>query len=138
MVYDAVQTANKLRAHYRNTYSTPYYRNVNSVVAGWAGPGRESRLTEVTIDEAGMIESLKKLRKDSAPGPDRVPAILLRRYATTLARPLVELWRRSFEAGMVPEALKEGIVTPIFRGGDRGDCSNYRLVVLCHYPFKVF
>ena len=62
------------------------------------------------LDEAGLIETLKKLKEDSAPGPDGVPAILLRRCAITLARTLLELWRRSFEAEMVPEALKEGIV----------------------------
>ena len=88
MICNAVQIANELGAHYRNTNSTPYYQNVNSVVAGWASPDQESRLTDVMIDEAGMIESLKKLRKDSASVPDRVLTILLRRCDLNLEWPL--------------------------------------------------
>ena len=51
---------------------------------------------------------------------------------------LVEFWKRSFESGMVPEALKEGMVTPIFNGGDKGNCANYLPVVLTSHVAKMF
>ena len=91
IICNTVQIANELRAHYRNTYSTPYYQNVNSVVAGWAGPDRESRLTEVTIDKAGIFESLKKLKEDSAPGPNESAGYT----AETLCHNLSETPRRT-------------------------------------------
>ena len=38
----------------------------------------------------------------------------------------------------MPERLKEGTVTPIYKGGDKSVCSNYRPVVLPSHVAKVF
>ena len=63
------------------------------------------------------------LSENSAPGPDGIPAILLQRCAESVSLPMFLLWRSPIDNGEIPNKLTEGIVTPVFKGSNRSDCS---------------
>ena len=88
--------------------------------------------------EADVEGAIDQIREASASGPDGIPAILLKRCKTVLAHPLTVMWKESLRSGEVPEALKEGLITPIFKGGDRGDSASYRPITLTSHAVKVF
>ena len=130
--------AEELHRCYGEVYTTPCFTDVSGTVENYAGPERCNTIEDVNLTEASVKKSLLRLSDDSAPGPDGVPAVLLKRCAESLARPLAQLWRTSLDTGQVPQACKEGIVTPIFKGGNKGDCENYRPIVLTSHISKIF
>ena len=75
--------------------------------------------------------------KYSAAGPDNIPSILLKECSEELAVPLKMLWTKSIETGVIPNKLKEAIITPIHKGGSRGTSSNYRPVALTSHIIKI-
>ena len=74
----------------------------------------------------------------SAPGPDGIPAILLKECVSELKVPLFMLWRKSLDLGIVPERLKLAHVVPTFKKGDRSAPKNYRPISLTSHVGKKF
>lgn len=85
-----------------------------------------------------MLKAISELCVNSAAGPDGVPAILLTKCKETLAFPLHKIWRRSLETGIMPSKLKDAIISPIYKGGDRSQAKNYRPVALTSHLIKIF
>ena len=130
--------ARALQAHYGNVYSKPRFPSVKEAICKWTGPDRDKTLEKVDVSSALIVEAMKQLSERAAPGPDGVPAILLRRCSSSLSVPLSVLWTVSMESGKVPGILKEGIITPVFKGGNRSDCADYRPIVLTSHVAKTF
>ena len=138
MICGSREMAEELQRHYSEVYTVPRFSDVTELVKSWSGPNREAETREVDISDSNIKDSILKLSNNSAAGPDGIPAILLRKCADSVARPLANLWKASLDSGVVPARLKEGNVTPIFKGGKKGDSANYRPVVLTSHVAKVF
>ena len=95
-------------------------------------------LEDLEFTEDDIEESIMKIPLNSAPGPDGVPALLLRRCAAVLKRPIFMLWRKSLTAGRLPHCMKISVVTPVFKGGNRGLAENYRPISLTSHLCKLF
>ena len=91
---------------------------------------------EVTVDD--IEEAIGKLSKDSAPGPDGIPSVLLKECMHSLKEPLCLLWRQSMLTGHIPDRLKLGQITPIHKGGSRNEVKNYRPITLTSHIIKIF
>ena len=85
-----------------------------------------------------IVEAISEIKLDSAPGPDGIPAILLKRCATSLSVPIHLLWSESMSSGIVPSFYKIGFVSPLFKKGSRCEPSNYRPVTLTSHIVKVY
>ena len=74
-------------------------------------------------------KKIKKLKPDSAFGPDKIGPRVLQATADILCAPLVIVFRKSLEEGVVP-----GNITPIFKSGSRmaaGNCRPVSLTCIC-------
>lgn len=94
-------------------------------------------LQNIPISRKKIIEKIKKLKADSAPGPDNVQARLLKELAEELSEPLRLIFTRSLAQGTVPTDWKLATVVPIFKKGPKGDPGNYRPVSLTSIPCKL-
>ena len=61
-----------------------------------------------------------------ARGADGIPALLLKQCSYILSRPLWNIFNASLTSGVFPSVWKAGLVTPVFKVGDRSDVRNYR------------
>lgn len=84
-----------------------------------------------------VIKKLEKLERHKAIGVDGVSPYVLRECAEAFATPLLIIFERSMEEGVVPSSWREANVTPIFKKGSRLDPSNYRPVSLTSVVCKV-
>jgi len=91
----------------------------------------------VKVKESDVKKKIEKLRKDAAPGPDGIKPALLKTFANELAGPLVDIYNKSLETGIVPDDWKQAHVTPIYKKGTKGDPGNYRPVSLTSVPCKL-
>ena len=92
--------------------------------------------TEPVLTPDKIVEAIFEIKLDSAPGPDGIPAILLKRCATSLCVHL--LWSESMSSGIVPSFYKTGFISPLFKKGSRCEPSNYRPVTLTSHIVKVY
>ena len=95
-------------------------------------------LDNIYFTEDDIKTSIMSIPTHSAPGPDGIPAKLLKECVNELKGPLYTLWRRSLDTGIVPEKLKFAHVVPCFKKGDRSSPKNYRPISLTSHVGKIF
>jgi sarcosine oxidase/L-pipecolate oxidase len=95
-------------------------------------------LQDITFNECDIEYACKDLKNSSSPGPDGIPAVLLKTASKELRRPLYLLWRASLDQGVIPPDLLLVLISPVHKGGSRGLPSNYRPVALTSHIVKVF
>ena len=95
-------------------------------------------LSNITILEKEVSETLKELDPHSAAGPDGVAAYVLVQCADQLSKPLTFLFNLSLQTEKLPSIWKTGDIIPIFKNkGSRNCASNYRPVSLTSILCKV-
>ena len=92
----------------------------------------------MNFNQSDIEKSISEISMYAAAGPDGIPAILLKKCANPLSLPLFLLWRRSLDSGEIPLTLKQGIISPIYKGGNRRQPKNYRPVGLTSHIIKLF
>ena len=75
---------------------------------------------------------------NSTPGPDGVPASLLKECRKELQKPLWILWKESLRQGIIPPDLLLVLICPVHKGGSKADPAQYRPVALTSHIVKVF
>ncbi|BHF76591.1 hypothetical protein SprV_0501969000 [Sparganum proliferum] len=73
---------------------------------------------------------LLNLKESTSPGPDAIPAKLLKELAPEMSMPLALIFQTSFLTGWLPSDWKSATITPLFKGGSRASANNYRPVSL--------
>ena len=101
----------------------------------------------ITLDE--VLNHLKKLHNGRACGGLGIVSEVLR-YAIepvsqenpnpqhALAHHLTDLLNCFFNEGVVPAILNHAIVTPVYKKGDRTDCSNYRPIAVTEPVMRLY
>ena len=77
------------------------------------------------ITVKGVEKLLAGLNPSKAPGPDQIPARILKTLSRSLAPSLTEIFRQSVSTGELPSDWTMAWITPIFKKGSRSDPSNY-------------
>ena len=78
------------------------------------------------------------MKSASSPGPDGVPAVLLKTAAKELSEPIAVMWRASLNQGIISPDLLLALISPIHKGSSRVSAANYRPVTLTSHLIKVF
>ncbi|BHF72776.1 hypothetical protein SprV_0401584700 [Sparganum proliferum] len=94
-------------------------------------------IDSVVLTKAIVQQELLKLKEAKSPGPDEIPAKLLKKLATELAEPLCLLFQASLDAGRLPPEWKTAWISPIHKSGSRASANNYRPVSLTSICCKV-
>ena len=87
-------------------------------------------IRDIKIENKGVEKMLKSLKVNKAPGPDELPAYILKELAEELAPVLTALFNQSLQTGTLPKDWLKANVAPIFKKGDRNSAANYRPVSL--------
>lgn len=93
-------------------------------------------LSPVTEDEVNS--TLNTLKTNSASGPDDISNFVLKNISKLVSKPLAHLCNLSFQNGTFPNKLKETVVIPVYKGGDKTLMSNYRPISLTNGLAKTF
>ena len=81
---------------------------------------------------------MRSLKNHKAAGGDGVPSELLKYSGGTGVQVLTHLFNAVLSTRCVPSAWRKGIVVHLAKGGDGGDCSNYRPLTLLPIIDKLF
>nr|VZI47799.1 unnamed protein product [Spirometra erinaceieuropaei] len=75
-----------------------------------------------------VLTELLRRKESKSPGPDEIPAKILKELAGELSKPLSMLFHTSFETAYLPPDWKSAWITPLYQGGSRVSANNYRPV----------
>ena len=73
-----------------------------------------------------VLKQLKSMPSSKATGLDGLSINILKLTAPATIASITKICNMSIETGQFPDKWKEAKVTPLFKGGERDECSNYR------------
>lgn len=85
-----------------------------------------------------ISEAISLLKNNKAPGPDNVPAELLKYGGSGLVDVLHEMVSKLWKEEDLPDEWMEGAMCPLHKKGDKLICNNYRGITLLCTAYKVF
>ena len=137
MVDDEVDKAELIQKQYDSVYTTPQQDAIIEDISAFFGD--DADLSDVEFSEEDIVKAANTLKSNSSSGPDGFPALLLKKMSTSLAKPLSVVLRQSLDEGKIPEVLKKGTISPIYKGsGDKRKPKSYRPVTLTSTVSRVF
>ena len=131
---DSKKKANLLQKQYCKAFSNPKKANLkkdfntlcNEII----------RDIEITVKD--VTDAIKEIPTHASPGPDKLPAIVLKECADQLSKAIVIIWRKSLDTGDIPDILKLQTIIPLFKKGSKTLPENYRPVSLTSHLTKLF
>lgn len=96
----------------------------------------DNNVDPITIDE--LKSALKTCRNRKAPGSDEINMELIKYAPERFLHRFLNFLNICWKCGHIPEEWQTAIVVPIFKKGDRKDCSNYRGISLLNTGYKVY
>jgi exonuclease III len=104
-----------------------------------------SRLTQDAFDSLRQPLSLEEIQKaiallpsNKSPGLDGLTAEFYKKFAPDLAPLLLATWNDSLLKGSLPESLRKGLISLLYKKGDKSDVANYRPITLMPTAYKIF
>lgn len=100
----------------------------------------DSQLHSFMLLETNLIEVnniISSLKNTSSTGWDGISSLLLKKCIGILGPPITHLCNLCLTSGVFPTLLKESIVIPIFKSGDRDGITNYRPISLLSTLAKI-
>lgn len=92
--------------------------------------------TTIDFTEEKVNKALQNMKRESSPGPDRIPTVFLQNCSDALSPIMAEAMQEGIELGKIPKQWKLSTVIPLFKKGDRHKVENYRPISLCSNPLK--
>ena len=131
--------AESLKTQYDSVFSVPRPAwSVSNPSEHFMTVEGDGSLNDFSFSPGDIEKACAELNSTAAPGPDGVPASLLKTCRKELSKPLHTLWRLSLDSGTIPAELLLVLISPIHKGGSRAAPKNYRPVALTSHLIKVF
>ena len=98
----------------------------------------ENILLDGRIETEEVVRAIKSQKRNKAPGIDRIPGEVFKLFNSKLLSIIVFLFNHIMDKESYPENWSTGIITPIFKKGDRTLPKNYRGITLLPTMGKIF
>ena len=87
------------------------------------------RLEGPSLEE--VVNIIKSLKNNKAPGCDTVTAYLLKYRGKSLRKRIHKILELIWHKETMPENWKLGLIHPVHKKGDKQACENYRGIMRC-------
>lgn len=136
-IYEPEVIADLLRQQYESVFSHPHHEKVIKNPNEFFSKVLTPNITDISFNMDDIVNAIKEVGISAAAGPDQFPAALLKNCAKELSEPLHILFRNSLDTGIIPQQLKSAKITPVYKGGSKGEAKNYRPIALTSHIIKI-
>ena len=99
--------------------------------------GPVPQLDVIHFDFMDIADAIDKLSMKSGPGPDGIPAILLKKAKISVSLMMKNIFQQSMDKSEIPDILKLGFICPILKPGCRRErAASWRPVSLTSHVIK--
>ena len=98
----------------------------------------DSPLSNIVLTSDEVESVLKSLPVGKAVGPDGISNRVLKELSREISPALCGFFNQSLHTGIVPDSFKQAYVSPVHKGGDPSEISNYRPISLLSNLDKAF
>ena len=85
-----------------------------------------SEFTFRAITTVNLIQTIRKISLNKAPGLDKIPIKLIKLAGDAIYDSLLHIFNLVLDTGVFPDDLKLAKITTIYKEGDKAECGNYR------------
>ena len=135
LTQDPKEMADLLQRQYLSVFSNPKSDD-KRVPPSDSLPDFEIEEIDFNCDD--IISAIKEIDPNASSCPNDIPAKILHKCCNQLAYPILSIWKKSFETGLIPQELKMQYITPVFKKGDKAKAENYRPISLTSHIIKIF
>lgn len=89
------------------------------------------------VDSEEVEKCILKLSNKKSTGDDGISSECLKKVSGKISPYLAHIANLTFSTGKFPDALKEAIVVPLYKKGDRHSATSYRPISLLKVPGKI-
>ena len=138
-IHDVIEICDMLVDEYKKQY-TERSKDIDLELVEEIMNTNEEDLTNIVFKESNIVDAIKRLKENSAPGPDEIPSIFMIKTSKELAKPMTIILRKSIDRCEIPDIYKMANITPIHKGGKKCKYNpeNYRPVSLTSHIMKVY
>lgn len=87
---------------------------------------------------AELEMALAGTRSGKSPGGDGLPAEFYKKHWHLIREDLLEVLQEVAQSGTLPVSFREGVITLLYKKGDRKDLRNWRPITLLNTDYKLF
>ena len=131
-----IDISNCFAQFFSSVFNQPYYCNAVPSIENINMYSVDFNKCVLTLND--IFEELNRISTKTCPGPDAIPSIFFNECKFVLAVPLLILFNRSLSSGVFPDKWKITYVTPIPKGGDNTQVTNYRPISIISIIPKLF
>lgn len=132
---DPEKMANLLQTQYKTVFSNPDTEtNINIEENSQS----TNKICDFEFSEEDIIKAINLIPSQSAGGPDKFPACIIKECKVEIAKPLYLIWRKSLDTGIIPEKYLHQTIIPIHKKDSKAKPENYRPVSLTSHLVKIF
>ena len=92
---------------------------------------------EISLDK--IIEAINSQKKNNkSPGNDGLSAEFYKRFSSELTPILIDVYGSWKELGIMGISSRTGIISAIYKKGDKKDIANYRPISLLNLDYKIY
>ena len=140
LIFCPAKMADILSKQYSSVFSTPKSPLLDPSDYFSDDDTDEPNLSDIPFTQDDIKDAMSEIPSSASAGPDRFPAILLKKCSGVLSEPLYILWRKSLDSGDIPSIYKTANVIPIHKGkgSSKTEAKNYRPIALTSHIIKIF
>ena len=129
--------AEEFNRYFASVFTSENASHLPTAVDMFLGPADE-KCSDVLFTLEDVMKALSKHRVDKASGADDLSSRFLLQVKDHIAYPLLLLFQKSLDEGVVPHDWKLANICPIYKKGPRNKAENYRPVSLTSQVCKLF
>ena len=97
----------------------------------------QAQLCEGEVTHNEITQAVSQMQNDKSPGTDGLTYEFYKSFWRLIEKDLVEVFNHSFENKELPESQKYGLLTLLFKKGERALLSNWRPLSLLNTDYKI-
>ena len=90
----------------------------------------------ITLEE--VKNAVKTMKKGKSPGGDGLPVEIIRAGGECVLNKLLNIFNTAYITENVPSDWQKGVISPLFKRGEKTSCHNYRGITLLSHVGKIY
>lgn len=95
------------------------------------------RMDEINLCVDDLTQAVRSMSNNKCPGADGLPKEFYITFWEDLKEPLLTMFMESLRIGKLPSSLREGVISLMFKKGDKQDLKNWRPLTLLGVDAKI-